>query len=67
MSSFRTGEKVKVREQASRFHGRTGTVLRTHVRGLAVIYEISFDQTQPSFLSSDNRFLEYELEPENRK
>ncbi len=65
MSSFRTGEKVTVKEQSSRFHGCTGTVVRTQVRGLAVVYEVSFEQVQPSFGSSDTRFLEYELASAN--
>jgi hypothetical protein len=67
MSSFKTGDKVKVRERSSRYHGHVGTVVRTQVRGLAVMYEVSFDQGHPSFLSlsSDNSFLEYQLESAN--
>lgn len=63
MTSFRTGDRVKVKQQASsRYHGHIGTVVRTDVRGLAVTYEVSFDQSQV-LLSTGNRFFEYDLEP----
>lgn len=62
MTSFRTGDRVKVKEQASsRYHGRIGTVVRTEVRGLAFTYQVSFDQTQV-LPTTDNRFFEYDLE-----
>ncbi len=65
MSSFRPGEKVRITNQStSRYNGCTGTVVRTEVRGLAVMYEVSLDQH--GFPSQDNRFFEYELEPMNR-
>jgi len=62
MTSFKTGDRVKVKEQASsRHHGRLGTVVRTEIRGLAVTYQLSFDQTQV-LPTTDNRFFEYDLE-----
>jgi hypothetical protein len=66
MASFRTGDRVKVSQQSSsRFHGCEGTVVRTDVRGLAVTYEVSFDQSH-GFISGENRFFEYDLEPAGR-
>jgi|GEM_PF-1895043 len=64
MTSFRTGDRVKVKEQASsRYHGRIGTVVRTEIRGLAVTYQLSFDQTQVLPTTTDSRFFEYDLDP----
>ncbi|RLC94603.1 MAG: hypothetical protein DRI39_02320 [Chloroflexi bacterium] len=63
MSSFKTGDLVRVREQTSRFRGHVGKVVRTQSRGLAVIYEVVFEQTQPVLMPQENKFLEYELEP----
>jgi len=60
---IRTGDKVKISDCSSRYHGCTGTVLRTQVRGLAIVYEVSFDASQPGILMPENRFFEYELEP----
>ena len=63
MSDFRRGDKVKVKQQSSsRFRGCIGTVVGTQVHGLALTYEVSFDQTR-GFLAQDNHFFEYELEP----
>lgn len=63
MGGYRRGDRVRVNNQStSRFHGCKGTVVGTQVRGLALTYEVSFDQEQ-GFLSQDNRFFEHELQP----
>ena len=63
MMGFRLGDKVKVREQSSSpLRGQIGTVVQTHVYGLAVVYEVSFDHRQTR-LSPGNKFFEYDLEP----
>jgi len=62
MAEYRKGDKVRVSNQStSRFHGCTGMVVGTQVRGLALTYEVSFDQ-EKGFLAQDNRFFEHELE-----
>lgn len=61
--AFASGDKVRVNESTSRYHGCTGIVYRTQVRGLAILYEVSFEKTQPGILYPENKFFEYELEP----
>jgi len=62
MAELRKGDKVKVIEQSnSRFRGCMGTVIGTQARGLALTYEVSFDQAK-GILARDNRFFEHELE-----
>ena len=63
MQGYRAGDRVKVKEPSlSQFHGCIGTVVRTKVYGLAIKYEISFDNHQ-TILPPANRFFEFELEP----
>ena len=63
MPSLNVGDRVKVKTQSSSpFHSQIGTVVRTRINGLAVTYEVSFDQYQ-TLLSPGNRFFEYDLEP----
>lgn len=66
MQGFKKGDKVRVKEQhSSPFRGKIGTVVRTYVYGLAIIYEVSFNQflTHLSPASRSYRFAEYDLEP----
>jgi len=65
MADFHRGDKVKVKAQSSsRFRGCTGRVVGTQVRGLAFTYEVSFEQAK-AFITQDNRFFGYDLEPAN--
>ncbi|MFC1924708.1 hypothetical protein ACFLXA_05040 [Chloroflexota bacterium] len=62
MNDFREGNKVRVKGQpASPFHGKVGTIVRSHIYGLAPVYEVAFDQFI-NHLSPANRFLEFDLE-----
>ena len=65
MADFQRGDKVMVKAQSSsRYRGCTGRVVGTQIRGLALTYEVSFEQAKV-FLVQDNRFFGYELEPAN--
>ena len=62
MPGFKAGDKVQVKKQSSSpFRGRMGTVICTQAQGLAITYEVSFEQSQ-ALLSPDSRFFEYDLE-----
>ncbi len=63
MPGYRTGDRVKVKEPShSPFHGCTGIVVRTEVHGLAVKYEVSFDNNPQTARSSASKFFEFQLE-----
>ena len=63
MPSFKAGDKVKVKEQSSSpLRGRMGTVVRTRTHGLAITYEVSFEQNQALLSPDDSRFFEHDLE-----
>ncbi len=62
MSIFKEGDKVRVKGQpSSSFNGKIGVVVRSSVYGLAVIYEVTFDQFM-AHISPANKFFEYDLE-----
>lgn len=62
MLGFKEGNKVRVKGQpSSPFCGKVGTVVRSHIYGLAAVYEVAFDQFLVH-LSPANRFFEYDLE-----
>ena len=62
MPGFKEGDKVRVKGQpSSPFHGKTGTILRSYVYGLAIVYEVSFEQFL-RHLSPATKFFEYDLE-----
>ena len=64
MRGFKKGDKVRVKRHSSSFHGKVGTVERTYVYGLAIVYEVSFNQflTHLSPASGSSKFAEYDLE-----
>lgn len=62
MPGFKQGDKVRVKGQpSSPFYGRIGVVVRSSVYGLAIMYEVAFDQFM-AHISPANRFFEYDLE-----
>ena len=62
MPDFKEGTKVRVKGQpSSPFYGRVGTVVRSHIYGLATVYEVTFDKFLVH-VSPANRFFEYDLE-----
>jgi len=63
MQGYRAGDRVKVKEPSlSPFHGCIGIVVRTEVHGLAIKYEVSFNELQTA-LPSASKFFEFQLEP----
>ena len=62
MPGFKEGDKVRVKVRpSSPLYGKVGVVLRSSVYGLAITYEVTFDQFVTHF-SPANRFFEYDLE-----
>ncbi len=62
MPGFKQGDKIRVKGQSSSpFHGRIGTVVRSYIYGLALVYEVTFDQL-PIHMSRANKFFAYDLE-----
>ncbi len=67
MQGYRAGDRVKVKEPSvSPFHGCIGTVVRTEVHGLAIKYEVSFDNNPHTARPSAGKFFEFQLEPIDR-
>ena len=63
MLCLKEGDKVRVKGQpSSPFYGKTGTVLRSYIYGLAIVYEVSFEHFL-RHLSPTNKFFEHDLEP----
>ena len=64
MQGYRAGDRVKVKEPSlSPFHGCIGTVVRTEVHGLAIKYEVSFENNPQTARPSGSKFFEFQLEP----
>jgi hypothetical protein len=62
MQGYRAGDRVKVKVPShAQFHDCTGKVVRTEVNGLAVKYEVSFDNPQTARASA-GKFFEFQLE-----
>lgn len=62
MPCFKEGDKVRVKGQPSfSYRGKVGTIICSHIYGLAITYDVTFDKID-SYKSAIKQFFEYDLE-----